>query len=422
MKKVFTCTILILFILLNINLTSKFGRADSSYWYRVWGGEGHDECTAIALDSSENIYLAGSIKSFGVGHSAICLVKFNNAGNYQWNKTFGGNASDLGMAIAIDSADNIFLAGRIYNYNYSNYDFVLIKYDSSGNYQWNKTWDSGVDDWCYTMILDSLENIYLAGSSYIEPNNEDFCLVKFDHLGNFMWNRTWGGSYNDRYIAIAIDTSDNVFLLGDTESFGAGNYAMCLVNYNNTGNLQWYTIWSGSEGDFSGAIVLDHLENIYIVGTSYKAGFSDCSLVAFDKLGNYQWNKTWGSENTYEGCHSVLIDSGGNLYLAGTKSDQYCIVVYNTNGTFQRTKSQKIYHVGVVTGMVQDTKGNIYIGGIVYTNGANEHEFLLIKNLHLFPEQQISGYYPIFLVIAIGMFSSGIILKTKTSNNKKSKI
>lgn len=106
-------------------------------------------------------------------------------------------------------------------------------------------------------------------------------------MGNYQWNRTWGGPDYDRYTAIALDSSNNVFLVGGTQSFGAGHYDMCLVNYNSTGDFQWYKTWGSPDADFCEAIVLDASENIYLAGSSYSKGYSDFSLVKYDKLGNY---------------------------------------------------------------------------------------------------------------------------------------
>jgi hypothetical protein len=413
MKKNNICLILVIFILFSFSSTSIFVCADNDYWYRVWGGNGRDECVDIALDSSNNIYLGGifEILSDSGSSSTLCLVKYDNMGNYQWNQTIGN--SYRGGIITIDSSDNIFLAGEIYNQNSSTHDFILVKYDPSGNYQWNKTWDSGKNDVCYAIALDSLENIYLAGSSMTGPNNEDFCLVKYDNLGNYQWNKTWGGPYNDIFWSIALDSSDNIYLAGDTQSYGAGGSDMCLVNINSTGDFQWNKTWGSNEGDHCQAIVLDASGNIYLAGSSYREGSSDLSLVKYDSLGNYQWNRTWGGKISDEDCNSMLIDPSENLYLAGTKGDQYCVVVYGTNGTFLWAKSLKFYQGGIATGIVRDFNGNIYLGGFIDKNRASRDEFLLIKNLHLFPDLQISGYSIFLLTMIIGIISFVILRKTK---------
>lgn len=420
MKKINISLVLVIFIFFSFSSTSIFVSADNDYWYRVWGGNGYDKCVDIALDSSNNIYLGGIFEmiSDSGSYSTLCLVKYDNTGIYQWNQTIG--SSYRGGVITIDSSDNIYLGGEIYNQNSSTHDFILVKYDPSGNYQWNKTWDSGKNDVCYAIALDSLENIYLAGSTFTAPNNEEFCLIKYDHMGNYKWNRTWGGLSNDICWAIALDSSDNIYLAGNTQSYGAGNYDIYLVKFNITGDIQWNRTWGSPDGDFCHAIVLDASENIYLAGTSYSEGYSDISLVKYDKLGNYQWNRTWGGGTSFENCNSILIDPSENLYLAGAKGDQYCVVVYDINGTFHWAKSAKFYEGGMATGLVRDINGNIYIGGIVFKNTASRDEFLLIKNLHLFP-YQISGYNIIFLTTIIGILSFVILLKTNLFKNKKIK-
>jgi hypothetical protein len=411
MKKFIKCLFIGAFIVFSFSLTSKCVSADSDYWYRVWGGSGHDECLGIALDSSNNIYLGGvtEISNDVMQYSALCLVKFDNTGTYQWNKTING-VSYRGGRIWIDSSDNIYLTGEIYNITF---DFIVIKYDASGNYLWNATWDSGKDDVCYTVALDSLGNIYLAGSTFTEPNNEDFCLVKFDDLGNFLWNRTWGGTGTDIYWSIAIDSSNNIFLGGDK-----GDGSMCLVKYNSTGDFQWYRTWPN--GDFCRAVALDSLENIFIAGGMFTPDRADFVLVKYDKVGNYKWNRTWGSEDSSEDCYSMMIDSSDNLYLVGNKDEQLCMVRYDTNGTLQWCRFLKIDKGGFATGIVKDTSENFYIVGNVFNSGLLD--FVLVKNLNLFPQQGIAGYNTFLFTIMIGILAFVIILKTTRLESKKKKI
>ncbi|MFW9970061.1 MAG: SBBP repeat-containing protein [Candidatus Odinarchaeota archaeon] len=418
MKKFIKGLVVFILIFLIFNFTLEYGRSDNDKWYRVWGGNGDDYCYAIALDSSNNIYLGGVLEIFGAyNYHALCLVKYDNAGNYQWNKTIDGY-SYQDCAITIDSSDNIFLASEIYNSNSSNFDIILLKFDSLGNYQWNKTWDGGkdADDYCHAIGLDSLENIYVAGESNSGPNNEDFCLVKYDNLGNFLWNKTWGGPYNDICWAIALDSSDNIFLAGDTLSFGAGNPDMCIVKYNNTGDFQWYKTWSNSGSLFCRAIVFDSLENIYLAGSNYNADSLDFCLVKFNNSGDFQWSRTWGGV-LYDACYSMLIDPSENLYLAGTKGDKYSIVVYDTNGNLHWSKSLKIYEGGFGSEIARDIDGNIYIGACVNHGTPSNLDFLLIKNLQLLSNQQIGGYNIFLIAIMIGIFLFVIILKFKHFEN-----
>ncbi len=58
--------------------------------------------------------------------------------------------------------------------------------------------------------------------------------------------KTWGGSDYDRGYGIALDNLGNIFITGDTSSFGAGYYNVFLLKYDSVGNLLWNTTWGGA--------------------------------------------------------------------------------------------------------------------------------------------------------------------------------
>ncbi|KKK92161.1 hypothetical protein LCGC14_2705720, partial [marine sediment metagenome] len=65
----------------------------------------------VAVDSSDNVYVAGGTDSFGAGQDDIFLVKYDSSGVHQWNLTWGGITEDYSMGVAVDSSDNVYVAG-----------------------------------------------------------------------------------------------------------------------------------------------------------------------------------------------------------------------------------------------------------------------------------------------------------------------
>ena len=96
----------------------------------------------MTVDSSGNVYASGYSQGTFDGNSSsggddIVLVKYNSSGTQQWIRQLGTDQSDIAEDIAIDSSDNIFLTGRTNgnldgNTGLGNWDFILVKYNSSG--------------------------------------------------------------------------------------------------------------------------------------------------------------------------------------------------------------------------------------------------------------------------------------------------
>jgi len=212
----------------------------------------------------------------GLGICDMFLVKYNNSGQYQWNYTWGGSEDDVCFDMILDSLGNIYLTGATYNPGLNNYDISLVKFNNLGQYQWNRTWAGNFDDFAYDIALDSSENIYLVG--YTEGSidgNRDICLVKFNNLGQYQWNRTWDEKFFDVGAGLVIDPSDNIYLVGGTGNNNTQIYKFCLLKYNKNGILQWSHTWGtwGIEGsEFLHDIALDSMGNIYLAGITNCSG------------------------------------------------------------------------------------------------------------------------------------------------------
>jgi len=86
-----------------------------------------------------------------------------------------------------------------------------VKYDTTGTLQWYRTWGDNGYNYGNSIALDSEENILIAGDKNRATSNADFCLVKYDSSGSQLWNLTWDSSYPDYGYAIALDSQDNMY-------------------------------------------------------------------------------------------------------------------------------------------------------------------------------------------------------------------
>jgi len=362
----------------------KYDQNGSLKWSRTWGGWSYDNGLGIAIDSSGNVYITGYTYSFGNGQRDVCTVKYNNFGDQLWNRTWGAagaGSSEVGYAIGFDSLENVYVVG--YTTSVSNTNVLIIKYDTLGVQQWVKTWGGSNVDYCYGIAVDSSDNLYLTGAtrSY-GAGSYDSVIVKYDNLGNYLWRKTWGGSGAEFSRSIVLDSEENILIAGETNSFGSGGTDFFLLKYNVTGDLRYSHLWGGVNDDECKSIALDTNENLYLSGftESIGAGISDGCLVKYQRIATMQIIlpkpfETFGLKSPYI-----------KLYLYNW--DEYDIK-YTLNDGINNTFS------GIESFVDQDEWYNCPDGNVEIRFYANTTDLTLIDQINVTKNTQIVIYEPI---------------------------
>lgn len=413
----------------NMNSTNRKLQTSSSNpaeqrWNTTWGGAGDDHSPVpgpdLAVDSSGNIYLAGTTSNFGAGGDDIALIKYNSLGVQQWNRTWGGINNDSACAIALDSSNNIYITGT---YDRSGVippisgNIVLLKYNSSGQLQWNATWGGSGLEKGNAIALDSSGNIYIAGLTIsFAVGYTDMVLVKYNNLGEQQWNTTWGRIYQDQIFSIALDSSENIYATGYTSNSAAGEIDIVLVKYNNLGQQQWNTTWGGSEPEAGCGIALDSSENVYVCGfTLEEAGIP---LLKYNSLGLLQWSRIWGGSDDWSGW-DIALDSSDNLYVSGgtnsSGSNDIALMKYNSLGQPQWNTTWGGSDRDDGWAIALDSADNIFITGDTASFGAGGIDMVLIKYTESSGgngTERIPGY-DLFLLLGAVCIISTIIIKKR---------
>ena len=134
-----------------------------SYSHNItWGGEKHEEFSGMVLDANDNIFISGSRTGYFPEEKEVFLLKYRNNLTLDWFRIWGENGTYSCTAMAVDSQDNIYITGMT---NYPYRDVFLIKYDNSGIIQWNRTWTTGfhnITEESLSMVVDSTDHIFLG--------------------------------------------------------------------------------------------------------------------------------------------------------------------------------------------------------------------------------------------------------------------
>jgi parallel beta-helix repeat protein len=208
----------------------KTNPAGTSQWNKTYGWSNYDIAHSLKRTNDGGYAVAGSTQSSGPGTEDFFLVKTDSSGNAQWNKTYGGAKGDVAHSV-VQSIDGGFaLAGETQSYGAGAYDFWVIKVNSSGNLEWSKTYGGGGSDIPRFMLQTSDGGYALTGYTYsFGTGGSDFWLAKTDALGTAQWNKTFGGLSSDCAFSAVLTGDGGYALAGYTTSFGAGGYDFWLV-------------------------------------------------------------------------------------------------------------------------------------------------------------------------------------------------
>lgn len=269
----------------NAHLT-KISSLGAIQWQQTWGGSGYDQARAVGLDASENAYMAGLTYSYGGGLADAFMAKYSSTGTFQWYQTFGGIDSEWVNAMVYNSIDSFYLGGGFSKNGTTNDDFHLIKTNQDGVKQWDRTWGGAGGDIGISVALDSVGSVYILG--YTESYgavNTDACLIKYNSFGDLIWNITWGTENYEIGYSIAIDKFDDLYLGGSLYNYTDSKDYMFLVKMDNSGNQIW-NMTRETSGDFGELreLTITNSGAIYTTGYEY---FTDTLYDTYTRKFNY---------------------------------------------------------------------------------------------------------------------------------------
>lgn len=241
--------------------TAKLDPSGNIIWLKTGSSKFDDRGLDLVTDKNRNIYVCGQFSdtiTFNQTHNnyiknATFIIKYDSLGNEIWCKKAAGVFS-IPYSLALDNNDNLYVTGDFQGtltYFGNSSSFIngvnakktfLIKTNSNGDFIWGKSESSNNFISSKKVAIDNQQNPYILGefgctlSEYSNLTSpalfnsigfQDFFLTKYDHLGNRLWFKHFGGPKNDKAHGLIINSVNEPVISGSYE------YALNIPSNNN---------------------------------------------------------------------------------------------------------------------------------------------------------------------------------------------
>ena len=428
-----------------------------------FGGSNDDEIQSIAATSDGGYIAGGYFRSSTIQLEGIdgqitlrnngstsyydaMIIKYNKDKQVEWAKSFGGSGSDYIESVASTSDGGILVGGYFRsstiqlegingqitlknNGSTSYYDGLVIKYNSSGEVEWAKSFGGSNDDRIQSIAATSdggaiaggyfsSDTIQVGNYQLTNKGDNDGLIIKYNSTGEVEWADSFGGIYNDYINSVASTRdggilvggySENIIQVGDYQLTNNGSSDGLIIKYSSEGEVEWAKSFGGSGSDYIESVASTSDGGILVGGYFYSStikvgnetltnnGFTysyDCLIIKYNSEGKVEWAKSFGgSGSDYIESVASTSDGGilvggyfsssiqvGNEILISKGSDDGLIIKYSSQGEVEWAKSFGGSSNDDIQSVVVTSDGGVIAGGYFNSSTINVDDYTLTNN------------------------------------------
>jgi hypothetical protein len=358
---------------------AKYNPEGGLVWVQTQAGTGDDQGRGVAIDAKGDVFMTGNFEGTAVfneislvstGSADAFIAKYSSEGALQWVQKGGGASFEYPQNLAVDNEGSVVVVGGFYGTttfggstqgSTSSGDIFLVKYSSSGAFQWlqvaggTTNSDAGTD-----LDVDENGNVYVTGYFTVAANfsgtrvnaeyARDIFVAKYSGAGAIQWVRRAGGAGDDTGRGIAVDGSGNVYITGEYSA----NLPSTIVG----ADVTFGTIKPTSLNDSK-----------------------DLFVAKLDNSGVFQWVQVGGSKFDDQGW-DIITDANGDVFVIVyfqdafkidnqtlvSKGSDILIARYNSSGALQSVRQEGGEGSDIPLRIALSKSGNLFATGIFYNS------------------------------------------------------
>ena len=309
----------------------KLTKEGNFIWAKSLGNAvNYDYNEAMALDKSNNIYLASSFSGTidfdpgpavanktAVGAGDIYVLKLDSNGVFQWVQCMAGKGQEVAKALDVDAKGAAYIGGvfidtvdfdpgpAIFQLSSPKLSGFIVKINADASFSWVKKIGfetleivKGKNNKVYLMgrYFDSADlNTDAAVQMFYSKGNSDLFFVSLDTMGNFNWAKSIGDAGEDHLYCAQLQGNDDIYItgvyfdstdldpsVGKSMLYSKGSGDFYVAQYDSSGALKWANNYGSANYDQAEDLCLDKVGNVYVTGQFYDTLDFDLSSAVFN--------------------------------------------------------------------------------------------------------------------------------------------
>ncbi len=341
-----------------------FDYAPQHLWSKRFGDAAAQTARGVAVDKLGNVYVVGSFAGTidpgggamtSAGNTDVFLVKYDSAGTFEWAQSFGNNAAQAGIGVAVDGQGRVGVTGSFGGTiafggdlltSAGGNDMFVAVLDKDGAHVWSKRFGDVAAQVGKAIAFGPTGEVVVAGDNagaldfgggaLTSAGATDVVVASFDADGTPLWSKQLGDAVAQVASAVAVDTAGNVALgvtFAGKVNFGAGDLTSAggndigVAKFTTGGMLLWGKRFGANGADTSRGVSFDPFGGLLLAadfagtvdfggGNLVSAGSTDVVVVKLDGLGAHVWSRRAGDVGAQIAA-GVAADAGGAL-VTGT--------------------------------------------------------------------------------------------------------
>ncbi|HMB95387.1 MAG TPA: SBBP repeat-containing protein, partial [Tepidisphaeraceae bacterium] len=362
-------------------------------WSTFLGCAADDSGSGIVADAAGNSYITGETSSAAFpttnGFDSVLagtdafVTKLDTSGQVVWSTFLGGSLQDFGAAVALDNSNNVYVAGQTSSTDFPTTggfdttlagpsDAFVTKITANGALSWSSYLGGSSADNATGIGVDNNGIVYVAGgtssSDFISTNGfqtarggsqDGFITAINPNPVAVKWSTYLGGNNTDSITGLVVSQAGTVGVVGTTTSttnlatvgandvtFGGVSdaFVASIAGAAASPVLTWATYLGGGRVDSGAAIAMSTAGDIFVTGStnstdflpatqtttplvSSLGGFQEAFVTHYAAAGTLTSSTYYGNGSTVLPTgttggnttgNGIAVDAAGNIYLVGS--------------------------------------------------------------------------------------------------------